>query len=123
MRYTLLVLTPPDGGSSARHALEFAKALLAAGHDIGCVFFYDAGVLTALAGAESAQDEFDLRTDWGIFAQDCGIRLLVCVASAARFGVGSGPLSGQLLPAFAIAGLGELIESSGQSDRLLTFAG
>ncbi|MFT4769880.1 MAG: tRNA 2-thiouridine synthesizing protein D [Glaciecola sp.] len=123
MRYTLLVLSPPDSGSSGQHALEFAKAVSLAGHDIACVFFYDAGVLTALANCESASDEQDIRSGWQKFAQDTGTRLIACVASAVRFGIGDGQvLNDRCLPEFTIAGLGELIESSSESQRLLTFA-
>jgi tRNA 2-thiouridine synthesizing protein D len=123
MRYTLLVLTPPDSGSSARHALGFAQALCDAGHEIHCVFFYDAGVLTALADTEAAQDERDLRAGWTSLAQEKAVRLLACVASAVRFGLGEDAASGRMHAAFRIAGLGELIEASSESDRLMTFAG
>lgn len=123
MRYTLLVLSPPHSGSSARHALEFAKAVCHAGHDIACVFFYDAGVLTALSHCESPDDEDDLRSGWQSFAQSTGTRLVACVASAVRFGIGEGQtLADRCLPEFTIAGLGELIESSSESQRFLTFA-
>jgi tRNA 2-thiouridine synthesizing protein D len=123
MRYTLLVLTPPDSGSAARHALAFAQSLCDAGHDIHCVFFYDAGVLTALSEAEAAQDEFDLRAGWKRLAKECAVRLLACVASAARFGLGEDAANGRMHEEFAIAGLGELIAASSESDRLMTFSG
>ncbi|WOJ95820.1 sulfurtransferase complex subunit TusD [Congregibacter brevis] len=123
MRYTLLVLSPPDSGSSCRHALEFAKAVCLAGHEIVCVFFYDAGVLTAVAGAEPSADEEDLRGNWQAFAQDTGTRLIACVASALRFGLGDGRSDKERCrPEFAVAGLGEFVDASSNSDRLLTFA-
>ena len=123
MRYTLLVLTPPDSGASARHALGFARAAVEAGHELACVFFFDAGVLTALTGAEAAQDEFDLRDAWSAFASETSCPLLACVASAARFGLGEDPSGDRLRSGFSIAGLGELVDASSRSDRLLTFAG
>ena len=55
MRYTLLILSPPDHGYSNGHALDFARSLLESGHELACVFFYDAGVLTGLATAEAPQ--------------------------------------------------------------------
>ncbi len=122
MRYTLLVLSPPDGGSSARQALEFAKALRRGEHDIACVFFYDAGALTALAGCEPSADEENLRGAWQAIGEAGNIPLIVCVASAQRFGIGDGrDLKDRCLPGFAIAGLGEFIEASSNSDRLMTF--
>ncbi|MDP5055214.1 MAG: sulfurtransferase complex subunit TusD [Congregibacter sp.] len=123
MRYTLLVLSPPDTGASARHALEFAKAVCLAGHHIACVFFYDAGVLTALAHTQAVADEDDLRAGWQSLAQTSGVRLLACVASAQRFGIGDGrPPQDRCAQGFSIAGLGELIEASTSSQRFLTFA-
>ncbi|MFT7289210.1 MAG: tRNA 2-thiouridine synthesizing protein D [Halieaceae bacterium] len=121
MRYTLLILSPPDAGASARHAVEFAGALIDAGHEILCVFFYDAGVLTAAKSASPAQDESDLRARWQSLAQSAEVPLFVCVASAARFGISEDETT--RLPAFAVGGLGELIEAGTRSDRLMTFAG
>jgi len=123
MRYTLLVLSSPDSGSSGRHALEFAKAAHRAEHDIACVFFYDAGALTALTLCEPSADEYDVRGGWQLFAQQTATPLVACVASALRFGVGDGQaVQDRCLPEFLIAGLGELIEASSQSHRFMTFA-
>lgn len=123
MRYTLLVLSSPDSGSSARHALEFAKAVRLAKHDVACVFFYDAGVLTALSQSEPASDEYNVRLGWQEFAQQTETRLIACVASALRFGIGDGQaLRDRCLPEFSIAGLGELVEARSASHRFMTFA-
>ena len=119
MRYTLLVLTAPEAGASARHALLFARALLRNGHRIDCVFFFDAGVLTAADHCEPAQDELDLRGGWRELHAAHGIELVACVASAHRFGVADAGVEG----GFRIAGLGDLVEASANSDRLLTFRG
>ena len=121
MRYTLLVLTPPDLGSSARHAAGFCEALLSAGHEVDCVFFFDAGVLTLRGDCEAQQDERDLRADWSTLQTRHDLQLFACVASAARFGVSADAGAGA--PSFTIAGLGELVEASERSDRLLTFRG
>ena len=123
MRFTLLVLTPPDAGASPRHALGFARAALEAGHELACVFFFDAGVQTALAGTEAPQDEEDIRCAWEAPAADHDVRLHACVASAARFGLGESHDSARLRPGFEISGLGELMEASRHSERLLTFGG
>lgn len=120
MRFTLLVLSPPDTGPSNRHALRFAEAVLEAGHELACVFFYDAGVLTALAHTEAPQEEADLRAGWGRLGNVAP--LIACVASAARFGLGDVEQSARSRPGFATAGLGELIAACRGSDRLLTFA-
>ena len=130
MLVALLVLSPPDTGDAHRHAIGFAEAVLHGGHELSCVFFQDAGVLTALSGCETPQDEPDLRARWQALAREHGVSLFACVASAARFGV-SGPGArsqdgdggtSRLLPGFTVGGLGELIDASRRSDRLLTFA-
>lgn len=119
MRFVLLVLTPPDMGASARHALKFAEATIAGGHSIGCVFFFDAGALTAASGAAAAQDEEDIRHGWSGLASQQGLDLVACVASAQRFGIEEHAVA----PGFSIAGLGSLIEATANADRVITFRG
>ena len=123
MRFTILVLTPPECGDANARAAAFVGQLLEAGHDLACVFFHDAGVLTGLNASEAPQDEADVRDSWTQLAQDRGARLIACVASAARHGVASEAVPGRLAAGFEIGGLGELVEASAVSDRLLTFAG
>lgn len=123
MRFTLLVLTPPDAGASPRHALAFARTALHAGHELACVFFYDQGATTALAGTEGSQDELDIRDDWSELAANHELKLVACVSSAARFGVASEGSGERLREGFEIGSLGDLMECSASSERLLTFGG
>lgn len=120
MRFTLLVLTSPEGGSSARHALAFARAATHAGHELACVFFYDEGVLTA-AGGTPGGGEMDLREGWASIATSNAVPLLLCTASVARFGV-EGAASTEA-GYFSIGSLGDLVAAQASSDRLLTFRG
>jgi len=122
MRYTLLVLSPPDSGPANYHALRFAQTLVARGHELACVFFHDAGVLTALDHAEAPQDEIDLRRAWQGLAIDRATPLFACVASAARHGVHLDEDRSSCGAGFRIGGLGELAEATRSSDRVLTFA-
>jgi tRNA 2-thiouridine synthesizing protein D len=122
MRFVLLVLSPPDLGSSARHALKFAEALAGSEHSISCVFFFDAGVLTAAAAPQAAQDEDDLRRRWSALARERSVKLVACVASAQRFGVSAEDAAAEGSP-FDIAGLGELIEATSSADRVVSFRG
>ncbi len=122
MRFTLLILGAPDLGGSNAHALGFSQAVLDAGHELACVFFQDAGVLTALAGCEAAQAERDLRSNWQQLGLEQKAPLYACSASALRYGVGESDSSARLLDGFSVRGLGELVEAQLASDRLLTFA-
>jgi tRNA 2-thiouridine synthesizing protein D len=118
MRFTLLILTPPEAGDANARAAAFARTLLAAGHELACAFFHDSAVLTGLDRCEAPQDEEDTRAAWTGLARDHGVKLVACVASAARHGVDESRLG----EGFAIGGLGELVDASHSSDRVLTFA-
>lgn len=118
MRFTLLILTPPEAGDANARAAAFAGTLLDSGHELTCAFFHDSAVLTGLDGCDAPQDETDPRTAWSRLASEHGVSLVACVASAARHGV----TSDRLLQGFRIGGLGELVEASTSSERLLTFA-
>ena len=49
---------------SARRALRFAEAVLAGGHQINRLFFYQDAVSIANNSQVQAQDEFDLPAAW-----------------------------------------------------------
>lgn len=60
MRFALMVTGPAYGTQQASSALQFARALLAAGHELVSVFFYREGVYNANQLTSPASDEFDL---------------------------------------------------------------
>lgn len=128
LRYTLLVTGPPYGTQQASTAYLFAKACVAAGHDLAQVFFYQAGALNANGFTAPASDEFDLVAAWQQLARQQGIRLLVCSAAALRRGVLDQPQAserglaqGNLAPGFTLAGLTDLTIAVLNSDRCLQF--
>jgi hypothetical protein len=59
MRFALMVTGPAYGTQQASSALQFAHALLAAGHELASVFFYREGVYNANQFTSPASDEFD----------------------------------------------------------------
>jgi len=122
MRFSLLVLSAPDSGASNGHALDFALAALDGSHDIACVFFQDVGVLTGGQGFEPPQAERDLRSEWSGLALRHGTPLVLCSASALRYGVVSDTGGRTVRDGFSVRGLGDLVEANAASDRLLTFA-
>lgn len=130
MIYSLLVLTSPNNGLTARTAAAFAKAALARGHSIKRVFFLGEGVLHGAAAAVFPQDEAHPLHDWLELWRLHGTELLLCVSSALRHGMlDAGEAKrheiglATIHPAFSIAGLGQLIDANAASDRLITFAG
>jgi tRNA 2-thiouridine synthesizing protein D len=128
VKFSLLVLSSPLGSGSADSAWQFANAAVQAGHQVHRVFFYHEGVYQGNQLAVPPQDETNAVQRWVDLAQVGSIELVLCVSSALKRGVldqreadrhERGGTS--MHPAFTIAGLGELVDASIQSDRLLTF--
>ena len=128
MRYTLLVTGPAYGTQQATSALLFARALVAAGHQLESVFFYREGVLNANQLTAPASDEYDVVRGWQALHQQQGVALNICVAAALRRGVTDEqeavrlqlPAS-NLQPGFTLSGLGALAEAALGCERLVQF--
>lgn len=127
MRYALLVTGPAYGTQQASSALLFARALLAAGHQLESVFFYREGVLNGNQLTAPASDEFDLVRAWQGLQQQ-GVTLNICIAAALRRGVTDeqeaaslGLAAANLQPGFQLAGLGALAEAALTCDRVVQF--
>jgi len=114
LRINLLVQGAPFTTGAAATALHFARAVTAAGHQIGRVFFYKDAVAI---GNRFAADG-GVRSGWTELAAAAGIELAICVAAAGRRGIKDGH---SLADGFAIVGLGQLIEAMEESDRLVSF--
>lgn len=128
MRFALAVHGGPATFQASRSALNFAEAALAAGHEIQRVFFHAEGVHNGSALTVAPQDETDPAEAWARLGREHGIDLVLCVASALRRGVlDAGEAeryrrgAGNMRPEFTISGLGQLVESALETDRLITF--
>lgn len=113
----------------AWHALQFARALAAQGHELVRVFFYGNGVHHASALLSPPQDEPNLHAGWLALRADTGAELVVCVAAALQRGVLDATTARQqekpvanVADGYAISGLGQLVEAALIADRLVTFA-
>ena len=128
MRFALQIQGTPPASLAAHSALHFARALLAAGHELHRVFFYNDGVTIANELAVLPQDEQDLAAAWRELSRQHDFELAVCVAAAQRRGVleetervrYDKPVS-SAAAGFTIVGLGELIEAAQAADRFITF--
>ena len=114
MRIDLLVQGAPLETGAPQRALNFAQAVVAAGHRVGRVFFYKDAVGIA---NRFASDESGVCAGWRELAADADFELAVCVAAAGRRGIDSESLT----QGFTIVGLGQLIEAIEQGDRLVSF--
>lgn len=128
MRFALMVTGPAYGTQQASSALQFARALLAAGHELMCVFFYREGVYNANQFTSPASDEFDLVRAWQALNEQHGVALHICVAAALRRGIADETeaarldLAGtNLQTGFSLSGLGALAEAALTCDRMVQF--
>ena len=119
----------PYASSAARTALGFVESALALGHRIHRVFFYHDAVLTAAEAGVAPQDEQDVQAGWVRLQQSQGVELALCIANALKRGMLNeeerrryGKPAATVRNAFAIVGLGQLVEAMVESDRFVTFA-
>jgi tRNA 2-thiouridine synthesizing protein D len=128
MQFSLLILGSPSSTQSASTAFRFAQAVINSGHTLYRVFFYHDGVYCANELATPAQDEESLPENWASLAAEHNVDLVVCIASALKRGVidkaealrYEKPAS-NLSENFSISGLGQLVDASIVSDRVITF--
>lgn len=130
MIFTLIINSAPysNANSSSYQALQFAKALVQAGNSIHRLFFYGDGVYNLNAQAVTPQGEFDLTAAWVDFIREHQLESVVCIAAAARRGIlddseakRQQKNAATLLEGSTLAGLGQLIEATTVSDRVITF--
>lgn len=124
--FSILVTSAPFDTQGSYSALQFAQAVLAQGHKIQGIFFYQAGVNNANAWSQAPADELNLPKAWRDL-QAKGVALHVCNTAAARRGVLSEPESTERgLPAHNLqapmqaSGLGQFIEML-NVDRVVQF--
>lgn len=128
MKFSIVVHGAPYSSQACLSALNYAQAVLVAGHDIVRVFFYHDGVHTASNLIAAPQDETDVARRWQQFGLDNNIELIACIASCLRRGILDETEAkryekgaANLAPGFTISGLGQLIDASMTADRVITF--
>ena len=130
MIYSLLVLSSAVSGHGSRLAAEFARSAIARGHSIHRVFFLDAGTTAAACNSVFPQDETNPAQAWETLHQEHAIELVICISSALKYGMldeteaarHERP-SASVSAAFTVSGLGQLVDTCANSDRLITFGG
>ena len=127
MKFTLLV-TGSAQSPGSRRALRFAQALLAEGHQLIRIFFYQAGVTNACNNLVLPQDEQHLAKEWQALIKQQQLDAVVCIAAGLRRGVLDQAeakryqvTAENLAEGFVLSGLGQLHEAIQESDRLISF--
>lgn len=128
MIYSLIVYASPYSSQGSRTALRFAESLLTQGHELYRVFFYSDGVNNSNHLHTPPQDELDIPNEWKILADKHSIDMVVCIAAALRRGILDAKEASRYekdnhncAAPFEISGLGQMIDASVQSDRVITF--
>ena len=128
LRFALLVTGPCYGTQSAADAYRFARALLAQGHHIASIFFYQEGVYNGNSLSLPANDETDLYQAWVKLANEQDLSLELCVAAALRRGLvdqdsaqQAGLAAFNVKAPFSLGGLGSLARAALTADRVVQF--
>jgi tRNA 2-thiouridine synthesizing protein D len=128
MQFSLLILGSPSSTQSASTAFRFARAVINSGHTLYRVFFYHDGVYCSNDLVTPPQDEESLPANWATLAAEHDVDLVVCIASALKRGVidkaeaeRHEKSAANLAQGFSISGLGQLVDASIVSDRVITF--
>lgn len=129
MKYALAVHGAPYSSNAAEHALDFADALVARGHQIERIFFFHEGVYQGLNSHVPPQTQYNvnLAKRWQSLRKE-GTELAVCIASGIKRGVVNTTEqarydlpSNTLDDAFELVGLGQLIGAIASADRYIEF--
>ena len=128
MKFGILVNEGPYQHQASDSAYQFAKAALEKGHEVTRVFFYHDGVYNGTSYSVPPLDDRQITKLWSAMAEEHGVDLVLCVAACQRRGMmdeGESSRHGKgadnVAAGFRISGLGQLIETGIQSDRLITF--
>jgi tRNA 2-thiouridine synthesizing protein D len=128
MKFGILINEGPYTHQASDTAYHFTKAALAKGHEIFRVFFYHDGVNNGTRLTVPPQDERNIVKRWSELAEKHKLDLVVCIAAAQRRGLMDaaeakrhGKDANNIAPGFRISGLGQLIETGIQADRLVVF--
>lgn len=128
MKFSIVIYTAPYSAESAATALRFAESLIQQGHELYRLFFFGDGVHNASKLTVVAQDEINLQLQWSKLIEEHDIDSVICVSSALRRGVLDQTEADRhelgIASAYEsseVAGLGQLIDASLHSDRVVNF--
>lgn len=128
MKFAIQINSSPYHCNAGQSAYRFITTALGQGHRILRVFFYHDGIYHALRYATPPDDEPHFTAQWSDLAKQHGIDLVVCISAAQRRGLlcadeaqRQGKQDNDLADGFRIAGLGQLIEATLESERFIVF--
>ena len=128
MKFTIMINEGPYQHQSSDSALQFARAVLAQGHEVFRVFFYHDGVNNGTRLSVPPADDRLIQKEWSELSKEHDLDLVLCIAAAQRRGImdedeakRQGLDANNIIEGFRISGLGQLIEGGIESDRTVVF--
>lgn len=128
MKFSIVVYAAPYSSQAAASALKFAKTVLDQGHELYRLFFFGDGVHNANSLSIVAQDDRNLQQQWHELIKKHDLDSVICVSSAIKRGIidkrESQRYELNAVSAYdssEIAGLGQLIDATLHSDRVVNF--
>lgn len=127
LTFGLIICTPPHTDEMSYLAWQFARTVIAGGHQLKRVFFYEDGVYHANCCLAPASDEVDLHQAWIELARLHTLTLEVCTGASSRRGILAPEeahirgVSPNLSPTFTLSGAGQLAEIALTCDRVVQF--
>ena len=128
MKFSIVVYAAPYSAEAAATAFNFTRSVLEQGHDIYRLFFFGDGVHNANRLSVVATDESNLQQQWDQLIRDHELDSVICVSSAVNRGIVDAQEASRhelgTVSAYAsseLAGLGQLIDATMNSDRVISF--
>ncbi|OZG73620.1 sulfurtransferase TusD [Hahella sp. CCB-MM4] len=128
MIYSIVVYGAPHSSQAPYSAYQFIQAALSRGHSIYRIFFYHDGATNGSSLVVSPQDDDLLPKAWHELKQQHEIDFVVCIGAGIKRGVINEQEAARyertqhsLNDRFELSGLGQLVDASLKSDRVITF--
>ncbi|MGL1957468.1 MAG: sulfurtransferase complex subunit TusD [Colwellia sp.] len=126
MNKLAVVITTSPNNNLTITALSYVESALLAGVEVIGVFFYQEGVMHANNAINIASDEFQAIKQWSRLHKAYNLPLHVCITAAEKRGIiGDDNINEAntetINDIFTLSGLGELVELSTNSTRMVQF--
>lgn len=118
-KLAVVITTPPYSNLSVT-ALDYIETALQAGINVIGVFFYQDGVMHASTSVQIACDEFQALPRWQQLHERYNLPLHLCITAAEKRGI-SDEHAKNIHSIFTVSGLGELVDLSSKTDRMVQF--
>ena len=129
---SVVVTTPPQSPLTYT-AIDYINKAIAANVKLTGIFFYQDGVLNAAKNLVIPNDEYQINKAWQQLNQQHNIELHVCISACEKRGLSDEILNNtennntnqlstsNISEFFTVSGLGELVELTVKSERLVQF--